>query len=463
VKSSSLTTRPTRQVPPGLPDPSWGAIPEITTARVQTGPGALPMVQAATAWTAKAVQYGEQAARWSALMAQSSVAWQSMTVTPVAMASLSKMVAWYSVQIANATKAAMQAAAQAAAHTTAATSVVQLPTIAANHVTRAVLYATNFFGVNTVPIAVKEAEYWLQMPAQNTAVMGAYEAATMANLAGLQTVVPMVPMTVPGLSAVSLGLSSAQAAAGAPIAAFDDGTFAAVGGSSAGQTGLMMGAGVAGDAGQTEQRIQTAASLATNAGQQAGDGQAIPDSATQSMTSTLSQALGQATQAPSQLGSSVSQLGQAPQQFMQSVLGPLQSMMNGNGGAYGLDATGTPVSQIGMLGASPLSNHPLAGGSGPTMGAGMLSGAGLPGAAGVSARTPFMSSLTAAPASSTSTTADEEVVTGQSATPRAGAAPVGFMPAAAGRRQDQQSGSIKALVAPQPLVFGDAADATDDW
>ncbi|PRC60391.1 PPE family protein, partial [Mycobacterium sp. ITM-2017-0098] len=65
-----------------------------------------------------------------------------------------------------------------------------------------------------------------------------------------------------------------------------------------------------------------------------------------------------------------------------SLFGQMGGMMNGDKGA-----------QVGLLGATPFSNHPAIGGTGAATGAGLVRAASLPGAGGTSARTPLMSNL----------------------------------------------------------------------
>lgn len=457
-----------------MPGDYWGP-PEITTARLQSGPGPVPMTEAAAAWTAKAAQYTAQASRYVSIVSQAGAVWTSPSGAKM-VASAGKMAIWLGTAAALAAKAAEQAAAQAAAYTTAYVGVPQLEEIASNHTTHAVLEGTNFLGINTIPIAVNEFDYAVRMTAQAATTMAGYESATMSNLMSLPTFSPPDPMTLPGVGTDALASSGFLAAAGTPAAIDRDTVFSAGAGSSIFSIGMQQGGRLASTVGAAEGAAEAMGVAAGLAGQQAGsdaaeassdDGQQLAQSApiTQNLMQSVMQAPEAAMQAPSQLTQGVSQLTQGPQQLMsplQQLLSPLQSMMSANGGGYGLDVTGTPVDQVGLVGASPLSNHPLAGGTGVAAGAGLLTGSAVPGAGGMPARTPLLGALTAAsvPVSELPNSAE---VTAGAAAGRAGAAPVGAMPMGAmgGRRSEE--GTVDGLVAPAPLVFGDEVDDLDDW
>jgi hypothetical protein len=181
----------------------------------------------------------------------------------------------------------------------------------------------------------------------------------------------------------------------------------------------------------------------------------------------MQQGAQQGMQMASQLGST---LGQLPQQASQMVTQPMQQLtqplqqVTSMFSQMGLG--GDKSAQMGLIGASPLSNHPLAGGSGAGAGAGLVRAASLPGAGGTAVRTPLMSKLVGMeiepPVSPVSVAAG--AAAGAAAGGLApvgsggGAGPMGMM----GHGQ-KSGGSKQGLTAPSPLAYDLAEDEEDDW
>lgn len=174
------------------------------------------------------------------------------------------------------------------------------------------------------------------------------------------------------------------------------------------------------------------------------------------------------SQLPQMLGQLPGMFSQIPQQLsqpLQQLSQPLQQLtsMLGSGGK----GTGGGPSPF-----SAFSNHPAAGGSGPSSGAGLVKAAGLPGGSGGgSPQTPLLSKMVGGG------TAPVSVDPGASAAVVGGVAPVAAANAAGGgmgggmgmmgggQRAGGGGGTTTGLAIPAPLEheLGDGDDDYDDW
>ncbi len=438
-------------VPPLPIPPIWVAFPpEVNTSRLMVGAGAAPMMQAAAGWETLAISLETQADELAASLASLAQMWQGMGSERAIQASM-PMIIWLRMLSLQAHKRAIQAAAQAGAHSTALATTPQLPEIELNHVSNAVLNSTNFLGVNTVPIAVNEADY-VRMWELAATVMSMYEAETMFN-ATFEPIPPPVPIVLPGAaeSAMAMGMASAAPMTGG--AAVRNAVFTHV-----------SGQGKADEAALKGGRANQLATEAANQGRS-------HTNQTQALQQDPSQGMQMGMQMASQLGST---LGQLPQQMMQGVTQPFQQLtqplqqvssmfgqMTGMGG-------GDKGAQVGMLGATPFSNHPAIGGTGAAAGAGMVRAASLPGAGGTTARTPLMSNLVGKELQPTLS----PLAVGAGAAPGAaagGLAPAGGAGMGGGApmgmlgQRGTSAGSKTGLNAPAPLEHDLNEDEEDDW
>jgi PPE-repeat protein len=150
-------------------------MPEINSGRMYSGPGAGPLLAAAAAWDAVAVQLESAASGYSSEV--SGLAGQ-MWFEPSSMqmvAAATPYIAWLRASAAQAAQTSAQAYAAAAAYEAAFAVTVPPPVIAANRMQFMALIATNFFGQNTVVVAAIEAEY-MEMWAHDAIAMNTYAA-----------------------------------------------------------------------------------------------------------------------------------------------------------------------------------------------------------------------------------------------------------------------------------------------
>lgn len=153
--------------------------PEVITGRLMSGAGAAPMTAASAEFTAAATAYEISIDRLTAMLAYLAASWQgdaamAMQRTVMRFIMVNRMLQ------AQILTSAVRTGAQAAAFTEAYTTMAQMVEIVENRVTTAVLHATNFLGMNTIPIGVREGQYQ-EMWMQDVAVQTNYLAQTVAN------------------------------------------------------------------------------------------------------------------------------------------------------------------------------------------------------------------------------------------------------------------------------------------
>ncbi|EFV14744.1 PPE family protein [Segniliparus rugosus] len=183
--------------------PFFGAFPpEVFSALLSTGPGSGPLLAAATALQDLAAQYAGATEELLAALAESAAGiWEGPSAEQF-QAAHQPFLAWLAESGAAAAAAAAQHEVVAGAYEAALAAMPTMAELAANHATHAALMATNFLGINTIPIALNEADY-ARMWVQAATTMTVYQATAGAATAAVPTTMAAPPITDPGMSAMS--------------------------------------------------------------------------------------------------------------------------------------------------------------------------------------------------------------------------------------------------------------------
>lgn len=423
----------------------WHAMPpELNTARLMAGAGPEPMLQAAAGWESLAVTLETHAIELATALVALNGVWTGMGSERATLAA-TPMVSWLHTAANYAQRRAQQSTAQAVAYMKALGTTPSLPEIAVNHITHGVLTATNFLGINLVPIAFNETDYFVRMWNQAGGAMDIYQAETAANTT-FEELQPSQPILAPGMDQsvkawVSVKLAEMTAEGPArPWAEFD---------TIPGDLVPIPPSPVPGPA----QALTEFTGLA--------GGDVTPTPAPEPSDNSAAQQLIDFLGQPGSISGITQQLI-SPIQQVTSLFSQTGSM-----GGSSASAADSPEAQMGLLGANPLSNHPLAGGSGPSMGAGLLRAQSVPGAGRTSPRTPLMAQLVESSTVRTAgtTTSARSIAASAGSAAVGGAAPMGMMGAGAQPASSPKPG----LATPTTLtrepndVDLEDFDDQDDW
>lgn len=171
--------------------------PEVHSALLTAGPGSGPLLAAAAQWQRLSNEYSQTAAELARVLAAvQEYGWQGPTATRYTLAHVPYL-AWLERTSIDSAINAAQHQTVAAAYSGAVATMPSLVELAANHTVHGLLVATNFFGVNAIPIATNEADY-ARMWVQAAETMANYQVAADAAAAAVPRILAAPTILAPG-------------------------------------------------------------------------------------------------------------------------------------------------------------------------------------------------------------------------------------------------------------------------
>jgi PPE-repeat protein len=354
--------------------PIWiAAPPEVHSTLLNFGGTPVGMVIAGASWTDLGAQYTAAITELEAILAQVQAGYQGPSATQFVGAH-QPMLAWL-------TDASIKAALAATAHSEIVAgyegAVVAMPTLGElmeNHTVHGVLIGTNFFGVNTIPIALNEADY-IRMWVLAADVISGWDAISTAAADSIPLTPASPAILVPGVGETGSAAATTASfrtvgegqAAGTALNGADlMGTKLLVGKTATspasaadGAAPTQVGNAVTGIEDATDDAGQSALQPENMAGSFLQQGASMGPSAAQSAASALQGAGPQQllSSAPQMLSSAPQTLGQMLTNFTGQGLGPSTSAMPvgfaGTGALRGINPAGVTSLAGGAFGSGP--------------------------------------------------------------------------------------------------------------